>query len=88
MQVAGLEALLDGDTTGILLPDGKRIGADQDRRVQGPGSVDQRPSHDMREPEEKLEHGFFVRNGGDYQPETGKEKGPMKLTDPLKISMI
>jgi hypothetical protein len=40
----------------------------------------------MREPKEKLEHGFFVRNGGDCQPETGKEKGPMKLTDPLVIS--
>jgi hypothetical protein len=40
----------------------------------------------MREAEQKLEHEFFVRNGGDCQPETGKEKGPMKLTDPLEPS--
>jgi hypothetical protein len=29
----------------------------------------------MREPEEKLEHGFFVRIGGDGRSATGKEKG-------------
>ena len=51
------------------------ICADQDWGIQGPVSIDQRPSHDMREPEEKFEHGFFVRNAGDWGSETGKEKG-------------
>jgi hypothetical protein len=32
----------------------------------------------MREPEEKLEHRFFVRIGGDGRSATGKEKGPAK----------
>jgi hypothetical protein len=86
VKVAGPEAVPDRNAAGVLLPDGKRIGADQDGRVQGTGSIDQGPSHHIREPKEKLEHGFFVRNGGDCQPETGKEKGPMKLTDPLVIS--
>jgi hypothetical protein len=32
----------------------------------------------MREPEEKLEHEFFVRIGRDGRSATGKEKGPAK----------
>jgi hypothetical protein len=42
----------------------------------------------MREAEQKLEHGFFVRDGGDCQSATGKEKGPVKLTDPLANSKL
>jgi hypothetical protein len=42
----------------------------------------------MREPEEKLEHGFFVRNGGDRGPQRAKKKGPAKLTDPFDFSEL
>ena len=40
----------------------------------------------MKEPEEKLEHGFFVRNGGIISQERAKKKGPAKFTNPFDIS--
>ena len=85
VEVLGSEAMPDGNAAGILLPHGKRIGADQDGRVQGPRSIDQRPSHDVREPEEKLEHRFFVRMAGIRDPQWAKKKGPAKFTDPFEI---
>jgi hypothetical protein len=42
----------------------------------------------MRKAEQKLEHGFFVRDAGDWGSAAGKEKRTGETTDPFVNSKL
>jgi len=90
MEIMGSEPVPNGNANSALLPNRQGIGTDQDGRIQRPGSIDQRPSHHMREAEENLSINLCPETRGfeGLSASDGKEKGPAKLTDPAGTSEL